>query len=132
MDATKPYKFIGFGAMDATKPYEFIGFGVMARGGPFFTGPVHRARVLDIPGSRAHSGLGYTGVLDSSIYPPLGTDIFDPRPKLAKTGPNPAINRPKPAQNRSKTGPTGQKPAKNQNLAIPASCLTLAQAGLLP
>ncbi len=30
MDATKPYEFIGFGAMDATKPYEFIGFG--ARG----------------------------------------------------------------------------------------------------
>ncbi len=27
MDATKPYEFIGFGAMDATKPYEFIGFG---------------------------------------------------------------------------------------------------------
>ncbi len=26
-DATKPYEFIGFGAMDATKPYEFIGFG---------------------------------------------------------------------------------------------------------
>ncbi len=29
MDATKPYEFIGFGAMDATKPYEFIGFGAM-------------------------------------------------------------------------------------------------------
>ncbi len=29
MDATKPYKFIGFGAMDATKPYKFIDvFGV--------------------------------------------------------------------------------------------------------
>ncbi len=27
MDVTKPYKFIGFGAMDVTKPYEFIGFG---------------------------------------------------------------------------------------------------------
>jgi hypothetical protein len=26
-DATKPYEFIGFGAMDVTKPYEFIGFG---------------------------------------------------------------------------------------------------------
>ncbi len=25
MDVTKPYKFIGFGAMDVTKPYEFIG-----------------------------------------------------------------------------------------------------------
>ncbi len=29
MDATKPYEFLGFGAMDVTKPYEFIGFGVM-------------------------------------------------------------------------------------------------------
>ncbi len=29
MDATKPYKLIGFGAMDATKPYKFIGFGAM-------------------------------------------------------------------------------------------------------
>ncbi len=27
MDITKPYKFIGFGAMDITKPYKFIGFG---------------------------------------------------------------------------------------------------------
>ncbi len=26
---TKPYKFIGFGAMDVTKPYKFIGFGAM-------------------------------------------------------------------------------------------------------
>ena len=26
MDVTKPYEFIGFGAMDVTKPYEFIGF----------------------------------------------------------------------------------------------------------
>ncbi len=26
---TKPYEFIGFGAMEVTKPYEFIGFGAM-------------------------------------------------------------------------------------------------------
>ncbi len=25
MDVTKPYIFIGFGAMDVTKPYKFIG-----------------------------------------------------------------------------------------------------------
>ncbi len=25
MEATEPYKFIGFGAMDATKPYKFMG-----------------------------------------------------------------------------------------------------------
>ncbi len=29
MDITKPYRFIGFGAMDVTKPYRFIGFGAM-------------------------------------------------------------------------------------------------------
>jgi hypothetical protein len=29
MHVTKPYEFIGFGAMDGTKPYEFIGFGAM-------------------------------------------------------------------------------------------------------
>ena len=29
MNVTKPYQFIGFGAMDGTKPYEFIGFGAM-------------------------------------------------------------------------------------------------------
>ncbi len=29
MDVTKPYEFIGFGAMDVTKPYEFTGFGAM-------------------------------------------------------------------------------------------------------
>jgi hypothetical protein len=26
MDAAKTYKFIGFGAMDVAKPYKFIGF----------------------------------------------------------------------------------------------------------
>ncbi len=29
MDVTKPYNFIGFGAVDVTKPSEFIGFGAM-------------------------------------------------------------------------------------------------------
>ncbi len=29
MDVTKPYEFTWFGAMDVTKPYEFIGFGAM-------------------------------------------------------------------------------------------------------
>jgi hypothetical protein len=27
MVVTKPYEFVGFGAMSVTKPYEFIGFG---------------------------------------------------------------------------------------------------------
>ncbi len=26
MEVTKPYEFIGFGAMEVTKPYEFIVF----------------------------------------------------------------------------------------------------------
>ncbi len=29
LDITKPYEFIGFGAIDITKTYEFIGFGAM-------------------------------------------------------------------------------------------------------
>ena len=33
MYVTKPYKFIGFGAMDVTKPYKFIGCGEGSRSG---------------------------------------------------------------------------------------------------
>ncbi len=29
MDVTRPYKFIGFGAMYVTKPFQFIGIGAM-------------------------------------------------------------------------------------------------------
>ncbi len=32
---TKPYEFIGFGAMDVTKPFEFIGFGAVDVTKPF-------------------------------------------------------------------------------------------------
>ncbi len=32
MDVTKPYEFLGLGAMDVTKPYEFIGLGALAVG----------------------------------------------------------------------------------------------------
>ncbi len=32
MDVTKPYEFIGFGAMYVTKPYKFIGFGASQTG----------------------------------------------------------------------------------------------------
>ncbi len=42
MDVTKPYKFIGVGAMEATKPYKFIGFGAC---GVFFV-------VCPAPGAR--------------------------------------------------------------------------------
>ncbi len=31
MEVTKPYEFIGFGAMEVTKPYEFIGFGAISQ-----------------------------------------------------------------------------------------------------
>jgi hypothetical protein len=48
MDVTKPCKFLGFGAMDVTKPYKFLGFGAMDVTKPYkfigcgrvFTGPV--------------------------------------------------------------------------------------------
>ncbi len=36
MDVTKPYKFIGFGAIAITKPYKFIGFGAIAITKPKF------------------------------------------------------------------------------------------------
>ncbi len=32
MEVTKPYEFIGFGAMEVTKPYEFIGAETQANG----------------------------------------------------------------------------------------------------
>jgi hypothetical protein len=32
MEVTKPYEFMGFGAMEATKPYKFIGFGGLVVG----------------------------------------------------------------------------------------------------
>ena len=35
MDVTKPYKFIGFGAMAVTKPYKVTGFGAMAATKPY-------------------------------------------------------------------------------------------------
>ncbi len=34
MNATKPYGFIGLGAMNATKPYKFIGLGAVRGGNP--------------------------------------------------------------------------------------------------
>ncbi len=41
MEVTKPYEFIGFGAMEVTKSYEFIGFGAMEVTKPyeFMLGP---------------------------------------------------------------------------------------------
>ncbi len=35
MAVTKPYEFVGFGAMAVTKPYKFIGFGAMAVTKPY-------------------------------------------------------------------------------------------------
>ena len=34
-DVTKPYEFIGFGAIEVTKPYEFIGFGAIEVAKPY-------------------------------------------------------------------------------------------------
>ncbi len=45
MYGTKPYEFVGFGAMDATRPYEFIGFGVI------------KTQVCAVPGLRKLSRL---------------------------------------------------------------------------
>ena len=42
MDVTKPYEFIGFGAMDVTKPYEFIGFLDVRRSHEGLLGPLGR------------------------------------------------------------------------------------------
>jgi hypothetical protein len=46
MEGTKPFNFIGFGAMDVTKPYEFIGFEAMDGPKPYefigFGGPEWR------------------------------------------------------------------------------------------
>ncbi len=42
MDVTKPFEFIGFGAMDVTKPHEFIEFG--SRVAPTFKNQVPTLR----------------------------------------------------------------------------------------
>ena len=55
MDVTKPYEFIGFGAMDVTKPYEFIGFGAMDVTKPCefigFGAMAHKELVPGLPGA---------------------------------------------------------------------------------
>ncbi len=66
MDAAKPYKFIGFGAMDPTKPYKFIGFGALSRG-----------RVHDLGESHSHifrsiGATGFPGKPSGSFWAPLG------------------------------------------------------------
>ncbi len=45
MDVTKAYEFIGFGSMDVTKPYEFIGFGAPGRDSETAVGPVWAAKL---------------------------------------------------------------------------------------
>ncbi len=53
MAITKPYKFIGFGAMDVTKPYKFIGFGANLKGTCSKALTVHWARVCRDSGAPA-------------------------------------------------------------------------------
>ncbi len=59
MDVTKPYEFIGFGAMDVIKPYEFIGF-AQDRCDPLKCAGIGRARTCSGPScaSVSASGLG--------------------------------------------------------------------------
>ncbi len=55
MAVTKPYEFIGFGAMAVTKPCEFIGFGAMAATKPYEFYRVwglERALVVEVDGDR--------------------------------------------------------------------------------
>jgi hypothetical protein len=67
-EVTKPYEFIGFGAMEVTKPYEFIGFGAMEVTKPYeFIGFGEPHRRWGSPrGSSRCPGLGGQG-------PPVGS-----------------------------------------------------------
>ncbi len=60
MDVTKPYEFIGFGAMDVTKPYESMGFGAMDVTKPY-------EFILFLGGFIVHTG-GWGGVIWGSGY----------------------------------------------------------------
>jgi hypothetical protein len=136
MDVTKPYKFIGFGAMDVTKPYKFIGFGATYGSKPYkFIG------FGAIYGSKPYKFIGFGAMEVTKPYPDL-FDLPDSRLKafarlidaraegydldLAKTtpqagvypllgtdifdsGPKPVQNRPKTGQNRFQTGPNRPK-----------------------
>ncbi len=56
--ATKPYKFIGFGAMEVTKPYKFIGFGDIHNPKPYkFIG------FGCIHGPKSYKFIGFGGIL---------------------------------------------------------------------
>ncbi len=70
MDVTKPYKFIGFGALDVTKPYKFIRFGA-----------------LDVTKPYTFIGLG---AMDLAV---LGAKIKIRNPRIrAGIGPKPTIS----------------------------------------
>ena len=80
MDVTKPYEFIGFGAMDVTKPYEFIRFGAMDVTKPYeFLG--FGAMDVTKPYDRLSGPLAFS---DSKILPlGLGPETFRIRPRRA-------------------------------------------------
>ncbi len=61
MDVTKPYEFIGFGAMDATKPYKFIWFGAQTQGRGYSRGLGTPGTRL-LPGARAISETNITSL----------------------------------------------------------------------
>ncbi len=71
MEVTKPYEFIGFGAMEVTKPYDFIGFGAMERRAPIqvHKSGVHLSRLTRVTGTattRLGRGPGAPKVLNST------------------------------------------------------------------
>ena len=83
MDVTKPYEFIGFGAMDVTKPYESIRFGakpnISSEGAKAQTGSIPGRRGLSRAGKRPQANdIGARGASWGFLTPPTG----DPRPTV--------------------------------------------------
>jgi hypothetical protein len=79
MDVTKPYEFMRFGAMDVTKPYEFIGFGAM--GGLVRPEPAPGLIFVDL------CSVFQAGAIGNVPGPNFGQTSAQHRPKPTKTGP---------------------------------------------
>ncbi len=77
MDVTKPYEFIGFGAMEVTKPYKFLGFGAME-----VTKPYKFIGFWAIDGLDSAPAAGAALTRAPSPRSPLGT----PRPADVQVG----------------------------------------------
>ncbi len=68
MDVSKPYEFIGFGAMDVSKPCEFIGFGAMDVSKPY---EFIRFGAMDVSKSCEFIGFGGGLLLHTQCTPPV-------------------------------------------------------------